>query len=447
MVAFGEVQLQNLGAQAASGFQGVSVEGMLNQYFGSTDLGNGINLSNVLAGIDSIEQISSGDNKQQANGVQSLVNNVMSIISKFGTGEASAAGSEVSQNVQNTNTTVTASDEQVQKIQSSFASIQKGIEAQNQIIEDENKAAEDLQAKQKAEEDKIKAAIEQINTLKSQLGGETDSTNQQALLNQITEQLGIINESITTVTGIKTELAEHSANVEKAYGTLVDYSAETQQTQSESAESLENLAAKAQQNMQDNGKTQAQAPVNQATSASAASAAAAASTNIITGSSLAPKLYRVAGDQGAAASIRAMGASTVWAQMAQGIGKISNGAELLTSYNNTIGSALNDCENLVGRWNSTISPMITSIGSVESFKAQADEFGLIVDEDKASIEAKGEQTNYVEAPAQSDETQNNKTKPQSNSFLRTSMLNGDWTKQNEFKNELLTPRAQIKFGI
>ena len=128
MVAFNEVQLQNLSMQAANGFQGASIEGMLNQYFGSTSLGNGINLSNVLAGIDSLEQIGSDNAQQQANGVQSLVSNIMSMISKLGTGEAAAAGSEVGKNTQNTNKTVTATEEQVAKFQSDFEGIQQNIE-------------------------------------------------------------------------------------------------------------------------------------------------------------------------------------------------------------------------------------------------------------------------------------------------------------------------------
>lgn len=445
MVAFNEVQLQNLSMQAANGFQGASIEGMLNQYFGGTSLGNGINLSNVLAGIDSLEQIGNGDSQQQANGVQSLVNNIMGMIAKLGTGEATAAGSEVAKNTQNTNKTVTATEEQVAKFQSDFEGIQQNIETENQKIEAANKNAEELQKELDEKQKEVEERLALISAFQQQLGATTDPVEQKNLLAAITKELGNLNGCFESINTLKGQLESRSKEVEDAYSKLADYSTQANETQEDGIQNLENLAAQAQQNAQDNTKTQTTAPVNQATSAEAASAAAAASSNVFTGSSIAPKLYRIAADQGSAGSIRAIGASTVWAQMAQGIGKLTNGAEILTSYNNTIGSALSRCEDLVGSWNNNLSPMINSFGSIDNAAQQIEsKLKPAVEQDNKTVDAEIEKQGieYKEDTQKTDQFADIFM----NSFANgTNGFSGGSTEPQV--NELETPRIQIQFGL
>ena len=446
MVAFNEVQLQNLSMQTANGFRGASIEGMLNQYFGSTSCGNTSYLGNVLAGINSIEQIGSDDAQQQANGVQSLVNNIMSMISNLvGTGEASAAGSEVAKNTQNTNKTVTATEAQVTKLQSNFEGIQQNIETENQKIKTANKNAEELQKELDKKQKEVEERLALINAYQQQLGATTDPVEQKNLLGAITKELGNLSGCFELINAIKEKLASSSKEVEQAYSKLAEYSTKANETQEEGVQNLENLAAQAQQNAQDNTKTQTTAPVNQATSAEAASAAAAASSNVFTGSSIAPKLYRLAADQGSAGSIREIGASTVWAQMAQGIGKLTNGAEILTSYNNTIGSALSRCEDLVGSWNNNLSPMIMSFGSIDKVAQQIEsELKPAVDQDTQKVDAEIEKQGIE----YKEDTQ--KTDQFADIFMNSlrNGTNGSVGGSTEQQvNELKTPQVKVQFGL
>ena len=453
------IQLQNLGMQAMNG-QSIDMLGMVQQQFGNLSLGSGINLSNVLAGIDSLDQMGSSNPQQKASAMQSLLNNVMGIISKLGTGEASAASSEVSKNNKDAQQTASDAEQKAADLKTNFEAIQGKIEEENQAIQKSNEEAEKLQEKQKAEEDKIKRSVDNINGLKNSLYGAADPEQQRTLLDAITLELGNIGKSIEAVTSIKAELSACSSQVEEAYTNLTNYSAEATETSETGAQNIEQLTAKAQQNISDNTKTEAQVPVNETTSAEAAAAAKAASSNPITGVSAAPQLYRVSADQKSAASVRAIGSATVWAQITQSIGSMTNGAELLTSYSDTIGSALGNCENLVGSWNTLVSPMITSIGSVEQLQQTiTGEFLPAVEADDKTIEAALDTKNNAASSNASGQDNNpagqndRYTKAMAAAYIQQITIGSQQTAMNQPQgkqaNNLQTPQKELKvqFGV
>ena len=85
---------------------------MMQSYTGGMDLGNGINLNSVWSCMGNLEQMGSDNPDQQANAVQSLVNNIMGMLSKLGDGEAAAASSEVNSNQNSANKTVSFTEKE-----------------------------------------------------------------------------------------------------------------------------------------------------------------------------------------------------------------------------------------------------------------------------------------------------------------------------------------------
>ena len=416
---------------------GVASELGLNE---SSTIGN-IPIGNFLNGTYSL---AAGENSEQRSaGVQSLAQGILKMLAKIGTGEAAAASSEVSKNGQAASELTTESEEQISELNEKFTSIQNSIDKENQDITNALNDAEALKSEEEAEAQKIQDAIQEVETLKKQLSSETDPAKQQELLSQISGQILVITGAASNIAGLKSAVEGVNSQVKTAYENLKSYSAEAVETSETGVSNLEALVKQAKDSAAANASSQAQAPVNKNISIEAGKAATKTSTNIVTGVSLAPQLIKVSADQGSAAGIREIGSATIWTQITKGVGNITNGAEILTMYGSTIGSALGDCNSLIGEWNETVAPMSKVFGSIEDFQKKAVALGSIVNDDMGTVGGSNVTLNSAYDP-------NYDSKNGVQTFVKEGLMSqSTWSDaDNQQKNNLKTPKTQqLKFGI
>ena len=418
---------------------------MMQSYTGGMDLGNGINLNSVWSCMGNLEQMGSDNPDQQANAVQSLVNNIMGMLSKLGDGEAAAASSEVNSNQNSANKTVSFTEKEKSSINEKLESNSSQIESENKTLETAGKDAAELQKQIEEEQKKIQESLQNINTLQQQLGAETDPVEQKKLLSAITNELTAMNGSFTLVADLKTKLSDNCSQVEGAGKNLEKLATDSAETVENGANRLKELSGQAQQDAQKNTQTQTKAPINAATSAELASAAAAASSNIFTGSTVAQKLYRSSTDQGIASSVREAGAVEVWTKISQSISNVVGSFNTISAYDNTIGSAFKGSEGLIGSWANTLQPMITSVGSIETLQQDVEgKLQPAISKDNNTVDAQ------LEKEGKTVDTKSQETSTDiAAKGLIASMTGGAANSMvaKEQVNNLETPKVQIQFGL
>ena len=126
-----------------------------------------------------------------------------------------------------------------------------------------------------------------------------------------------------------------------------------------------------------------------------------------------------------------------------GIQGLSNGAELISSYTQTIGSALDAFDGCVGNWNSIIEPLVTSIGSYEDVQVSNQELQAAVAKDVETVESVTKTTNVEEENTNAEENNNDISINNSNNFFAQNSVSNE-----KSKTELETPKVKvIPFGI
>ena len=126
---------------------------------------------------------------------------------------------------------------------------------------------------------------------------------------------------------------------------------------------------------------------NKATGIAAEKAANAASSNVFTGTSVAPKLYQLAQDQSAAGNTRISSIAGNINRIAQGIGGLNNATQIIGNFQNTIGAAVDNYATAYGSWNTAVEPVITSIGSFTTIAEGVEELNEAVETDLKSTGA------------------------------------------------------------
>ena len=153
----------------------------------------------------------------------------------------------------------------------------------------------------------------------------------------------------------------------------------------------------------------------------------------------APDLYMKASDQLGAGATRTASALLNLQTLRQGIGALNGCSQLLSNFDNSIGSALGDFENCIGGWNTSLESTITSLGSLgidSSIYAEnaALEEAVMTDLGNIDLEQlQSEQNPEEETPSMMD-------------LITTEYGKEKFEFQTE--NDLLTPRVKItSFGI
>jgi len=395
----------------------------LNQFGGGCEVSSWFNSAFDVA--NSLEGITSSDSNQAASSVQNLINKALSLVEKLMGQEAQAARKEVKKNEEDAKKLGADAEKTKTAIMNDMNGIGNDIKEEQGVVEaateEIKKAQEEIQKKQK----EINEIIEKISKAKKDLAKETNPAKQKALLKTIqglSLQIATVTESMANiqqnVEDASKEVADSVSYIEALKGNAVE-------VQENGEMEIEQLGQKAVNNAQANTQTQVKAKTNQVTAEGAKDAAQAASSNFLTGTSIAPKLYRVATDQELAGTTRNVGAAATLNTLLQGIGKINDNLSLLTQFNTSIGSALQGYADYVGgEWNTAMNGVITSLGSFDGdngLNTQIETLNSAVDSDIKTID---------NVPAAKEN--NNKKETNDN--------NSD----KESNNNLATPNVEIK---
>ncbi len=450
-----ELKLQRMNAigiqPTANSFNLSQIQGLI----GSANFGDIKGINSLFTIVNDAQQITSGDSNQQAQGVQNAIKDVMNLINKFiGQGPEAEASQKTAKNASDAAKTVAEASDVESQIKSSFSELQGAISGETDVIKQAASDLKEVQKELEEEQENIQKIIADIQAAQQELASTNDKEKQKELLVTIQGLTGQLSTSAANIVKMQETASKLSESVEQTVENIEEQNAGVFELQEEGGKLVAKLSEKAQQNAAETASTQAEVPVDTATSATAASMAATASSNFITGSTIAPKLYKTASAFGASAGIKQAGCAATFAEITQGIGKIGGSVKLINEFSTSIGSVLNDCIGYLGDWNTTIDPMITSFGSLGdgSLKEVGETLTRTVANDMATISGKTKPNNNEEiinnpiklsiaAP------KNNKTNNQAGNVQNTN--NGlilPFAENNQ-ANELETPKVKIQFGL
>ena len=444
--------------------------GLAQQYgLGGLSLGNGLELGEFLNGTYSIDAIASEDPNQKAAGIQSLVSQAMSIVTKLlGTGEAAEAATEKAKEVADTTKSNTKAASLESTLKSAFEAISGKIDTETGVVNELNDKAAEKQKELEAEKEKIQEIVNQINEAQARLGASTDPEEQKELLaliqNGLLGQLGV---SLANVAVLQEAVQGLQTDVEKSVNNIYESIGDAEQTESQGVSEIQQLTSEVVKQAQDKATTEVKAVTNEATGKVLEAESQAASSNLFT-VSLAPKLMMAATDQNLAATTRQSCVSTLYSLLQQGIGKIGNASELLGSFDNTIGTAIGSYKDVIeNTWNATIEgfgSLNTAISDMKVGEEAQAELNNAVNTDLASLGvteenkgnikqakaatysgAAGSQTPKVVNPYAQKEQTASPQAPQENDDITFGAAIENAEKDKKQANELITPR--VAFGI
>lgn len=345
-------------SQAKDIFRQIETSGGSSGNSGSTsDIGLFLN------GSMAVNQIANGNDQEKAQGIQNLINSVMSILDKLMSNEAQAAKKDVKNNSKRA-----AEIEEEQKaaeaeLKNQISDISKEVDGQSAIVKEASGVLTETSKNLQAKQDEIKALIQQIQDKQKELVEAEEPDKKAQLLNDIqglSEKIGLVTSAIAD---IQATVADASSKVEAAVTEIETAKGNAVEIQQDGQMKITEIAQDGAAEIQNNVQSNAAGVSNEVTGASAQAAAEAASSNYATAST-APKLYRVANDQNSAGSTRIAGSVQNLRTVMQGIGGLNNNTEILAHFETSIGRKLNEFSGSVETWNSIAEPVITSIGSL-----------------------------------------------------------------------------------
>ena len=326
--------------------------------------GSSIDIGNILNGSTAaISGITSDNHNQKVNGIQTLIDTAMSLLSKLGASEAAKAKAEATKDKK-------AAAEFTKAGEEARAELEKNINEQSYFIEDQSslvkesigelgKANEQIQEKQ----EEINKIIQQINELQAQLAGKTPEEQAQ-ILGQIQTLSGKLASKAATISDVQKTVESASSQVENAVTNIETAKGHIVEIQENGQMVIQEQMQKGVQELQKGFQRQVQGQVNEATGTAAEKAAQATATSTFgIGAGAAAKLYKVSFDQDMAGSTRKTSSAPNLQTVLAGIGKLGENVALLTQFETAIGGAMKDFNGYVGDWNTALEPVITSIGS------------------------------------------------------------------------------------
>lgn len=440
MAAFDVSQLNNLFKKIDSVSGGT----------GSKPIGNtGVSYNDIAWFANAVTTASTEEltPEQKASMVNGLVEKALKIFeSVMGNREAQAAKKETDKETKATQELLEKSKNLEAQLEGDLSAIQGNIEAQTAIITEAQglltKTQDAITEKQKQIEEKIKQIEEKQTALRN---AKTDE-----------EKAAILAE----IQGFAVEIAEISATIEvdsenianlteAVDDTVVDIEASTQklaETQEQGLQTLGEQAAEAGKQTADVVETSTTGNINKAEKEVLQKTAETSSSNPITGSTIAPKLYMAASDKEQAASTRLGSIQTNMNKIAQGIGGLSNATQVLAGFQNSIGGALNNYSEMFGQWEAQLQPVILSLGSFDTLATGLDELNTAVETDLETLSAEVDKDGNVQKTDRSTGVQPAQPAQQPSPEQQQGS-----SPESQFGSEpLLTPDFEIKklsFGL
>ena len=374
---------------SANNFSITELTSLLNQIgVGGTSFkvaGANFNIGELLSGAQSVYAVKNGNQQQKEAGVQSLVNQIVSLVSKIANAQADADNK-----VKENQDAVKEVDKKVKKTEADLKLEIKNageeIAAQTAIVDTATGVVADNQEELVAKIAEIKAAKEEIVKKQSKLAAATTNEEKESLLGEIKGQADIILSASGDIANLQGLIAAEEENIVKATAGIEAAQGRTVEVQQQAVSEIANAAQEGTQATVNIVKTQAEGTKDVAAGQAIEAAAATASATgvgAIVGAPTAQKGAELiaAGTTKIGGSIGNLnGLKTVITGMA------SNSA-LLNEYNTTIGGALGNFNNAIGGWNDAITPFITSIGSLDytAYGSEATRLKGVVGEDELAL--------------------------------------------------------------
>ena len=149
------------------------LQGLFNQFGGSTIPGSSY-INSIFGVTGSIGQIATGNDAQKAQGIQSLVNEAMSLLQKILSPEAEAQ-QKVTSDAQGAGEVKDSAQKVKAELKASMAKTEAQIDAQTEIAKNATETIENAKAElQKKQEEINKIIEEEIQTLQKQLAAATE---------------------------------------------------------------------------------------------------------------------------------------------------------------------------------------------------------------------------------------------------------------------------------
>lgn len=367
------------------------VDGLLAKLPSGTEGGSSFNageffkLGNILNGSLDLEGGSSGSNGDQtANMIKSTINTVMSLIDKITNQEAKAAREEVQRNKKAADELQKEQEKSRAELQSSIDTIQGDIETESTVVTDSTKSLEDVNKELAEKQAELNAIVQEIEEQQKLLAEAKTPKEKAAILGQIQGLSGQISELVGSLGELQSQVEELSQSVENAVTNIETAKGNAVTVQQDGQMEILKLVQEGGTLLTQNTSTQVKGVTNQGVGAGLQAAAEAASSNMFSAGA-APKLYRAANDQSTAGDTRTSGSLANLQTVLQGIGGLKDNTSLLSHFETAIGSALDAFSGAVGSWNTSVDPVITSIGSFEAVKTGNEELNAAVTSDLSSL--------------------------------------------------------------
>lgn len=322
--------------------------------------------------------------EQKAQIVDQLVKQALSIFTKLVANEAQKAKSEVKKQDTKTSKLVEESREVGVKLEGDFKEVADSVEAQNKIVADATKLIEKTQKSIEKKQEEIAKIVDKIEEERSKLEGKTPEQKAEILatiqglageIASIGATIEVDNEQLQSLTEV---VSDATSNIETATEKMTVI-------EEDGAAQIAQLSQDATQSGVEVAQTATEGVINETTGAALQTAASTASSNLITGTTIAPKLYQSANDQNKAGLTRLSSVQTNINRIAQGIGGLTNATQIAAQFKTSIGSALGDFAGAIGSWETAVAPVITGLGSFADVAVAAEELNEAAEADLETL--------------------------------------------------------------
>lgn len=322
--------------------------------------------------------------EQKAQIVDQLVKQALSIFTKLVANEAQKAKSEVKKQDTKTSKLVEESREVGVKLEGDFKEVADSVEAQNKIVADATKLIEKTQKSIEKKQEEIAKIVDKIEEERSKLEGKTPEQKAEILatiqglaaeIASIGATIEVDNEQLQSLTEV---VSDATSNIETATEKMTVI-------EEDGAAQIAQLSQDATQSGVEVAQTATEGVINETTAAALQTAASTASSNLITGTTIAPKLYQSANDQNKAGLTRLSSVQTNINRIAQGIGGLTNATQIAAQFKTSIGSALGDFAGAIGSWETAVAPVITGLGSFADVAVAAEELNEAAEADLETL--------------------------------------------------------------
>lgn len=379
MTAFDVSQLNNLYAQ---------INQVSGNTLGSSSFGQGMASYNDIAWFgNAISNLGSEDAsaEQKAATVNQLVQKAVSLFDKLMNKEAKVAQEEVKQQTKKTEDLLKKSQNLNMKLDGELSDISSSIEDQTAIVTEATETIAETQKSLEEKQEQIQEVVKKIEAEQAKLASEKDPQKQAEILATIQ---GLASEIATIGVSISEEneqLQNLTTAVEDSTKDIENATEKMSVVEQDGIAQVQQLTQEEVQTVSEVTKTSVTGATNEATGAAAEAAAEAASSNIFSGTSVAPKLYRLAQDQNSAGATRLSSIAGNINRISQGIGSLTNNTQIIASFQTSIGSAIDNYATQFGSWNTAAEPVITSLGSFAGIAEGVEELNESVETDLGSI--------------------------------------------------------------